>query len=147
MRAVFAVFAGEHVRHCQLEYVPLSPSAVTACSSDHIIVAERRARVLHVHSLDGREVGRHEVDGVGRHEVDGRSGDWIWGIRCSTDGVLHVATGLPFVRGEDFVITMLTAYKVTANHIFLAIQLRVHRYFVTKLFSLPSDTVRNCKRG
>jgi hypothetical protein len=108
MRAVFAVFAGEHVRHCQLEYDPLGFSAVAACGSDHIVVAQAATRVLHVHSLDGREVGRHEV---------GRSGDWVRGIRCSTDGVLHVATG-PYVEHETFFITSLFAYKVTTIHTF-----------------------------
>jgi hypothetical protein len=113
------VFAGKHVRHCQLEYKPYGHSAVTACGSDAVIVAEAATRVLHVHSLDGREVGRHEVDG--------RSGDQVRGIRCSTDGVLHVATGQPRVEGvedEFFLITSLSAYKVLANHIFITIVLR-----------------------
>ena len=96
---------GKHVRHCHLGYKPCPCCAVTACDDEHVIIAEVATDVLHVHSLDGREKGRHEI-GLQR-------GDGIWGVCCSTDGVLYVASG-PYVKGDkdSYCITSLHAYMV-----------------------------------
>ena len=94
------VFPGEHVWHCDLGYGPFVWCAVTALRTEHVIIAEWLTDILHVHSLDGREVRRHKL-GLQR-------GECVHGVCSSTDGVIHVVVG----HKSSYKIASLRAYKV-----------------------------------
>ena len=74
---------------------------MASCGSKHFFIAEDGTDILHVHSLDGGEVGRH-VLGLGPN-------GFVSGISSSTDGVLHVAIS------SWLYISSLRAYRVTVD--------------------------------
>ena len=93
-------FPGHHIRHIQLSYTPAMYHAITVTASGHLLVAEYDPPAIHVHSMQG-----DHLTTIQHREFELQGEDLIQGIRCSSDGMLHVATGVDCIDS-------LHAYKV-----------------------------------
>ena len=97
-------FPGQHIRHIKLAYQPAPRHAITVTASGHLLVAEcYPPAAIHVYSVHGDRLSTIQQQELGLQEEDR-----INGIRCSTDGLLHVMTG-----PVDYIIDSLHAYKVS----------------------------------
>ena len=92
----------------RLPYEPLLRRAVTAYGSDYFMVGEGEPPTIHVYTADGAPVTTIE-----HTELKIEADDCLHEIRCSADGVLHLAVGEPgfFQR-----IKSLHAYKVSSRY-------------------------------
>ena len=73
---------------------------ITVAASGHLMVAEYDPPAIHVHSMQG-----DHLTTIQHREFELQGEDLIQGIRCSSDGLLHVATGVDCIDS-------LHAYKV-----------------------------------
>ena len=92
---------GKHIHHKKLTYKQAVRHAVTAWSG-HIVVAEQCPPALHIYTDRGKHVASktHEQLGLDKNAS-------VSGIRCDSDGVLHVCVGSTWEA-----ITSLHAFKV-----------------------------------
>ena len=96
--------SGEHVSHTELAYSPSEYSSISTYSSSHVIVADDRSPVLHIHQLPGGEESRT----ISREELGLGINDRVRAVNYCDNGWITVAVG----RWLSEYIHSLRTYKV-----------------------------------
>ena len=104
----FINILGKHQIYKDLGYYS-ALHGITVSSFGHLLVANYPTPAIHIYSIQGDHLTTisHTALGLDKNLI-------IWGIRCASDGLLHVAVGdREKIEGEaNYTVQSLHAYRV-----------------------------------